>query len=64
MNPSILNLSEQVIDSTEHGEKASGSHGTQDNESGVIFFIFFSLCLGGIVKEINKKTAVKRNKRL
>lgn len=63
MNPNILNLSEKIIDTTAQGEAAAVSHGSQDSESGVIFFIFFSLCLGGIVKEINKKTSVQKKKK-
>lgn len=39
------------------GDQAAG-HGEHDKSSDVIFFIFSSLCLGGIVKEINKKTSV------
>ena len=44
-------------ESTDMAAAAEAGHGG-DRESDVIFFIFSSLCLGGIVKEINKKTAV------
>ena len=39
--------------------KKESAHSDGDRESDIIvFFVFLSLCLGGIVKEINKKTAV------
>ena len=36
-----------------------GGEGGHDKSSDVIFFIFSALCLGGIVKEINKKSGVR-----
>lgn len=45
-------------EASEMGIENAGEHGEHDKSSDVIFFIFSSLCLGGIVKEINKKTAV------
>lgn len=40
-------------------EAAGTSHHLHENNSAdIIFFIFSSLCLGGIIKEVNKKTAV------
>lgn len=54
--PSIFSSVGEIA--TEDHETSHEGHGGHDKSSDVIFFIFSSLCLGGIVKEINKKTAV------
>jgi len=62
-NPIYFSSTQDPIDSasTETPDSAGHDDGGEghDKSSDVIFFIFSALCLGGIVKEINKKTAVK-----
>ncbi len=53
----ILSSSHEIVNITKT-EESGGHNAGDDHESDVIFFIFSSLCLGGIVKEINKKTSV------
>lgn len=55
---SLIFNNEDVSSNSTNGNHATGGHKGHDKSSDVIFFIFSSLCLGGIVKEINKKTAV------